>query len=149
MFLNTNGGQAQAALGSWNWCEVRLLQCADIQVGYLILEHPSVTWSASTPGTVTTPNTSLPPLTTELGLYLLDDNAVIPVDPSGQVIGDDPAFVAQTPPVQQATVTGPDIELIPTVPPGRYVLSVIVNWTMPEGAPLPLHTAYAFVVDIE
>jgi hypothetical protein len=148
MFLDTNGGQAQAALGSFNWCEIRLLQCASIQFGYLILEHGSVTWSAGTPGVITTPNASLAPLTAELALYLHDENVVIPVNASGQVIGDKPAFVALTEPAQTFSVSGPDISVTPDVPPGRYVLSVNMNWTLPEGATLPLYTNYAFVVEI-
>jgi hypothetical protein len=64
------------------------------------------------------------------------------------VIGDVPAFVAMTEPAQTFAASGPDISVVPTVPPGKYILSVIVSWTMPEGATLPLHTEYAFVVEI-
>lgn len=149
LILRTSFGETWAAVGSFNWCSVALGTCADIQTGYIILETDTLFWAIGDEGTIEVPDTPFPALSAEVGLYLHDQNVVIPQDVTGQIIGDKPAFVPLIAPAQFETVTGAGgWSFTPDVPPGKYILSVNISWTQPEGAPLPLHTEYAFIVEV-
>lgn len=148
LILTTDGGQTRASVGSFNWCSSVMNQCADIRAGYVVLNEASGSWSAGTAGTITTPNTEFPPQNAEAMLYVHDDNAAIPQDETGTIIGSDLAFVPMTAPMQIETFSGTDMTMTPTVAPGKYILVVQVNWETPAGVSRPLHTQYAFVVEI-
>ena len=73
-----------------------------------------------------------------------------PINPQGQTIGSDPAFVKQAEPVVKLDLDGAPLTLALPVPGGKYIIDVTVRWPVPtdiaQQLPEEAKTEYVFVV---
>ena len=87
---------------------------------------------------------------TDIAFYRYDGNIAMPINPQGQVIGTDPAYVRQEDPVAELQLDGEPLVLANPVPAGKYIVDVTIRWPIPaeaaQRAPEEAKTEYVFVV---
>lgn len=144
--LITSGGAAPSALGSYNWYDLRFNRGAEVTAPYVLLPDGGAQWAGGTEARLEVASSPYAVMSAEIKFFVFDQNVAIPTDQSGKP-GDRPAFYAQTAPVRQLSLQGPDIRFTPEVGPGRYIVDMRVNWSTPTGLN-PLWTQYIFIVDV-
>jgi hypothetical protein len=146
--LRTAAGEVLGSIGSFNWVSLELQAGGNISVPYVFVTESGTTLATGTSAQLVVPSSSFAVTGAGIALYNLDTNMVIPTDQSGQPIGTEPAFFPQESPVWEQRVEGANITIAPQAPPGRYILSVRVDFQTPDGLPDPLFTQYVFAVNV-
>jgi hypothetical protein len=121
--------------------------------GQVILATDPIIWPADTEATFEVQETSpFPAAETTVVFYSYDDNIATPVNPQGQVIGTDPAYVRQEDPIAEIDLTGPTLALENPMPAGKYIVDVTIHWPVPPevalAAPDVPRTEYVYVVEV-
>jgi Tol biopolymer transport system component len=147
--LATESGSVQPSIGSYNWYSPEQRLGADVSVPYVILPEDAA--SAPT-GSGVRFDVSANPFAVEsihVEMYTYADNWVIPDPHDDRPSGDiSPAFIPQTVPTQQLDLGVASPEFVPSVPAGRYIVSVTVVWQSPAELPEPLEVQYVYLLDI-
>jgi hypothetical protein len=119
--------------------------------GQVILATDPIEWPADSEASFEVQQTSpFPAGSTDIAFYRYDGNIATPLNPQGQVIGTDPAYVRQEDPVAELQLDGEPLVLANPVPAGKYIVDVTVHWPIPaeaaQRAPEEATTEYVFVV---
>jgi hypothetical protein len=147
LIMIATGGQVAGDPGSYVWCEEATNTCADIRARWVDLSGSGISWAKDTPARFSAPASPYALVSADITIYPYDGNIVIPTDGAGNT-ADHYAFLAQTAPVFQQSLNGPDLLLNANLQPGFHIIEVVVHWQTPQGLPTPLKTQYAFVVEV-
>jgi hypothetical protein len=149
--MGTAGGQQTGMIGSMNWFDPDLNAGYNGDTPYVGLPQGSLDWASDTTASFTVPDSPYAVRSTQVNIFVYDDNVAIPQDAQGQVIGSY-VFARQADPVQQTAIEGPDIRLEPETEPGNYIVEVTITWDGPPELEAQyneaLFTQYVFVVTI-
>ena len=146
--LVTSGGQAIGSIGSFNWFDPTSGNGADVQAPYIDLPAEETTWAVDTAAQVVVPNSPYAVMNATVTMYDYGTNIAIPTNEQGQTLGTTPVFYVQEPAVYEDNLQGPALSIAPDVEPGKYVVSVVINWVTPAELQQPLHTHYIFIVTV-
>lgn len=151
LVLNTSAGTQTGAIGGYQWYDLELNAGGDFDVPYVALPDTNLEWASATTAELTVPESPFAIRSTEVNVFVYDDNIATPQDAQGQIVGDY-VFAKQTDPVRQETIQGSDITLNQDVEPGNYIFEVTVTWDAPDNLEAvfesPLSTQYVFLVTV-
>ena len=150
--LVTSSGSAPGSIGAFNFYSPALDTGADIQAPYVTLPDGSLTWTNGAPLRISITDSPYAVQSATVRIFAFEGNIAIPTDPSGKVIGQNYAFYPQTDPRAQLTLQGPELSFTPTtLPAGRHIVSVDVQWLVPDQFPQlkgALRTQYVFLLEV-
>jgi hypothetical protein len=150
--LVTPSGRAVGLVAANAWYDPETQTFSGFEFsGQVILATDPVTWPADSEGTFEVQDSSpYPAGPTAIAIYTYDDNIATPINPQGQTIGTDPAFVKQADPVAKLDLDGEPLTLALPVPAGKYIVDVTIHWPLPsdiaQQLPEEAKTEYVFVV---
>jgi hypothetical protein len=151
LVLNTSAGAQTGSIGGYQWYDLEFNAGGDFDVPYVALPDNNLEWASDTTAELTVPESPFAVRSTDINVFVYDDNIATPQDAQGQILGDY-VFARQTDPVRQETIQGSDITLTQDVEPGNYIFEVTVTWDAPENLEAvfesPLSTQYVFLVTV-
>jgi hypothetical protein len=152
LVLVTPGGRSVGIVAANAWYDPGTETFSGFEFpGQIFLAIDAIEWPADAEATFEVQESSpLPAGSTDVRFYRYDGNIATPVNPQGQVIGTDPAFVKQEDPVAELTLDDEPLTLSLPVPAGKYIVDVTIRWPIPAEAalraPEEAKTEYIFVV---
>jgi hypothetical protein len=149
--LATSAGAQDGAYGAFNWYDPAKDTGLQSSAPYTELPLTVLDWATGTPASVTIDASPYAVGGATVKIYTYDGNIVIPTDKSGNVVGQNYAFYPQKEPVQTYQLPGPQLPLTTNVAPGHYIVSVDVQWVVPDSLAAlkgKLHTEYVFNVNV-
>jgi hypothetical protein len=155
LVLVTPGGRSVGIVAANAWYDPQTDTFTGFEFpGQIFLAIDPIEWAADAEGTFEVQETSpFPAGSTDIVFYRYDGNIATPVNPQGQVIGTDPAFVKQEYPVAELSLDGQPLTLSLPAPSGKYIVDVTIRWPIPaeaaQRAPEEAKTEYVFVVVVQ
>jgi hypothetical protein len=152
LVLVTPGGRSVGLVAANAWYDPETNTFSGFEFpGQIFLAIDPIEWATDAEATFEVQETSpFPAGSTDIAFYRYDGNLATPVNPQGQVIGTDPAFVKQEDPVAELSLDGEPLTLPLPVPAGKYIVDVTIRWPIPaeaaQRAPEEAKTEYVFVV---
>jgi hypothetical protein len=151
LVMGTSAGQQSGTIGSMNWYDPVRNAGYNGDTPYVQMPTGNLDWASDTEASFTVPESPYAVRSTQINVFVYDDNVAIPQNSQGQVIGDY-VFARQTDPVDQEQIEGATISINPDLEPGNYIIEAVVTWDGPPELEAQyneaLFTQYVFVVTV-
>ncbi len=151
LILVTPAGRSVGLVSSNAWYDPETETFSGFEFsGQRILAINPIAWPVDAEVRFELQESPIPVGATEIVFYLYDENTATPLNPQGQVIGSDPAFVKRANPVAELDLPGEPLSVEAPVPVGTYIVEVAIHWPVSaeiaQQLPEEAKTQYVFVV---